>query len=362
MVSAAIDVVVVCALVAWMVRFRPSPLGLLAGVGLVAGVLGVKLAAMVALGLDRQFGVLHVLWLDAVVVVPLAAVLLALLGWSGGGWALRALVVLGLLMAPVGVYASFVEPNRLVVERTPVPLSPARAGTAPVDVAVLADIQFEHVGEHEREAVARVMALRPDVILLPGDYQQGSPAVFERELPAIRALFARLHAPGGVFAVEGDQEQTMARTRRIFAGTDVRVLDNEIATTRVGDRRFTVGGVEQWDGSARAVAVAQALDDRPGTDDVRLLLVHHPTPILRAAPNRRVDLIVAGHTHGGQLQLPFIGPLTTASPVPREIAAGGLHTLDGRRIYVSRGVGVERGAAPKLRLGAPPEISLLTLD
>ena len=95
---------------------------------------------------------------------------------------------------------------------------------------------------------------------------------------------------------------------------------------------------------------------------MRLLLVHHPDPVLRDAPDTRIDLIVAGHTHGGQIQVPFIGPIRTASAVPRDIAAGGLHTFDGRRIYLSRGVGVERGAAPKVRFGAPPEISLLTLD
>jgi uncharacterized protein len=70
---------------------------------------------------------------------------------------------------------------------------------------------------------------------------------------------------------------------------------------------------------------------------------------------------VAGHTHGGQVQLPIVGPPSIASRVPREVGAGGLHELDGRRIYVSRGVGVERGQAPLLRFGAVPEVSLITL-
>jgi predicted MPP superfamily phosphohydrolase len=72
-------------------------------------------------------------------------------------------------------------------------------------------------------------------------------------------------------------------------------------------------------------------------------------------------LTLSGHTHGGQLQLPLVGPLTTASNVPRDVAAGGLHSLDGRRLYVSRGIGVERDQAPRLRFGAPPEISIVTL-
>ncbi len=61
-----------------------------------------------------NFGVMHVLWLDFAVVLPLAAVLLGLLTWRHSGGAVRALVVAGLLAAPVGAYASFIEPNRLV--------------------------------------------------------------------------------------------------------------------------------------------------------------------------------------------------------------------------------------------------------
>lgn len=94
---------------------------------------------------------------------------------------------------------------------------------------------------------------------------------------------------------------------------------------------------------------------------MRLLVAHRPDAVLRLSPATRVDLVVSGHTHGGQLQLPLVGPLTTASHVPRAVAAGGLHEIDGRRIYVSRGIGVERGQAPRLRFGAPPEVAILTL-
>lgn len=356
-VSAAIDALVVCGVVAWAVRFRPGWLSVAAAGALALGALLLKGAAMVAAGLDRPFGVAHVLWLDLVVVVPLAALLLGLLTWRSGGVLVRLAVVLGLLLAPVGAYASFVEPNRLVVERADVPVPAARDGDRPVRVGVLADIQFRRVGAHERDAVRRLMAERPDVILLPGDYQQGS-AVFEQELPRMRELFAQLHAPGGVYAVQGDAE-SVAEARRIFSGTAVRLLVNETARTRVGDRRLTIGGNDNHDRGRAARALSDALEQRPGERDVRILLTHHPDPVLRLAPDTRIDLVVAGHTHGGQIQLPLIGPLRTASRVGREIGGGGLHELDGRRIYVSRGVGVERGQAPKLRFRAPPEISIL---
>jgi uncharacterized protein len=93
---------------------------------------------------------------------------------------------------------------------------------------------------------------------------------------------------------------------------------------------------------------------------IRIALAHRPDTVRRLAADTRVDLTVAGHTHGGQVQLPVVGPLTIASGVPRQVGAGGLHKLDGRWIYVSRGVGVERAQAPRLRLGAVPEVSLIT--
>jgi hypothetical protein len=84
-----------------------------------------------------------------------------------------------------------------------------------------------------------------------------------------------------------------------------------------------------------------------------------PDVALGLRPGSRIDLVVAGHTHGGQVVLPGFGPPMTLSHVPRAVAAGGLHDLGGNAIYVSRGVGCERGQAPRIRFLCPPEVSLL---
>jgi uncharacterized protein len=359
-VSAAIDALIVCGLVIWAVRSRASWRVIAYGCALVLVLLALKGIALVASGLDIPFGVMHVLWLDLVVVLPLAAVSLGVLAWRTGGMAVRALVVLGLLLVPIGAYASFVEPERLVVEQATVELSPERSGRDPVRIAVIADLQFERLGDHEREAVERVMAERPDLILLSGDYHQGMADSFEQERPGLQRLLRELRAPGGVFAVQGDSEG-IAKARSVFAGTDIRLLIDEQVSTRVGDRAISIAALRlrYWQASARELT--ERFEARSGTRDIRLLLAHRPDAAKWLAPNTRVDLVVAGHTHGGQLQLPLVGPLTTASDVPREVAAGGLHSLGERRIYVSRGIGVERGQAPRLRLGAPPEVSILTL-
>jgi len=95
---------------------------------------------------------------------------------------------------------------------------------------------------------------------------------------------------------------------------------------------------------------------------VKILLGHRPDWVLRLPPNATVDLTVAGHTHGGQVQLPFLGPLITFSAVPTEVGAGGLHEVNGNRVYVSSGVGWEHGGAPRIRFMAPPTVGVITLE
>jgi predicted MPP superfamily phosphohydrolase len=323
----------------------------------VAG--AVKLA-LVGTVRGERFGVLHLVYLDLVVALPLVGLaLLATRRDRGIGWTAAAIVLL--LPAPVGAYASFVEPDRLEIERTDIELPAERAGSRDLRIAVLADIQTDDVSDYDRKAVRRVAALRPDIVLIPGDVFQMKPARFERELSELRALVRRLRAPGGVFLVPGDTDSA-DRQRHVIEGTDIRLLVNDVATTRVAGRRVTVAGVERDWSSAAAGRATRELERRPGADDVRVLLAHKPDAVFALPPRARTDLVVAGHTHGGQVNLPLFGPLVTLTDVPRDVAAGGLHELDGRRIYVSRGVGVERGDhAPRIRFNCPPELSLLTL-
>jgi uncharacterized protein len=358
--STVVDTLVLFAAVAWAVRGEPVLGRLLAALAAAAALLAAKGIVLVWLGVTVPFGVAHVLWLDLVVAVPLAALLLLALSRRRSGRLVRAGAVAALLLAPVGAYASFVEPERLVLERAELELDPRREGERPLRIGVLADLQCEEVGEHEREAVDRLMAERPDVILLAGDYHQGAGHKLGEELPALRALMRRLDAPGGVFAVQGDVE-SVAEARQVMAGTGVQVLVNEVARVRVGDRRVSIAGLPLAYWSRRAGRTLAELEQRGGDGDVRIVLAHRPDTVLRLVPDTRVDLTVAGHTHGGQIQLPLVGPLTVSSGVPRRVGAGGLHELDGRRIYVSRGVGAERGQAPRLRFGAVPEVALLTL-
>jgi predicted MPP superfamily phosphohydrolase len=225
----------------------------------------------------------------------------------------------------------------------------------------MSDIQAARVTDYERDAIARMMSLKPDIILIAGDFlQEYDAAEADRQIPAFRDLLMPLAAPGGVFAVRGDADAGQ-QLEAIVTGTNVRLLVNEVVRTRVLDRNVTLGGVELNYRSVDALATMAALEGGEASD-VRLLLSHRPDAALLLPAFTRVDLAVAGHTHGGQVSIPLFGPPMTLSNVPRHVAAGGLHELGaGRRIYLTRGVGMERGRAPRLRFLVPPDISVVTL-
>ncbi len=363
---AAMDAVIAGAVLA--ARRAPiSPRSIGRAALVVVGVFLVRSAALFPLGLS-PFGMIHQAYVDLVVVVPafgLALLIGSRFRRNGRGPLLtpsaQGLAVAALGLAAVGVEATYLGPYRLRVETATVDAPTARVGTDEVRIAVLADLQTDRVGDHERAAVDRLLALRPDIILIPGDVFQGTNAAFEAQRPALRRLLGRLSAPGGVYLVQGDVDRAAGRIARLVEGTAIRPLFNEITRVAIGDRRITLAGVELDYRSADARATVHALETATEQSDLRILLAHRPDVALGLTPHSRIDLVVAGHTHGGQVVVPGFGPPLTLSRVPRAVAAGGLHQIAGNAIYVSRGVGHEHGQAPRLRLFCPPEISLLTV-
>lgn len=303
----------------------------------------------------------HLMYLVVVLAVPLVGVGLAVLaGRRGARRAVWVVAVALLVPGAVGVYATHVEPFWLRVDRVTVPIDPDRAGDDEVRIAVLADIQTSAVGDHERRAVAEVMAAAPDVILVPGDLFQGEMAT--ADLAAMRDLVGRLAAPGGVWFVRGDSDgHAGGNASRILDGLDVEVLVDEVVTVTVGDRTLRIGGTVLRYATAPSERVRRALLMTPDDGAITILLGHRPDNVLMLPPSSRVDLTVGGHTHGGQVVVPGLGPVQTMSDVPRRVARGGLHDVDGNLVYVSPGVGMQRGVAPQVRFLSRPSIAVLTL-
>ncbi len=324
----------------------------------VAGATTVVLIALGLVGGTGPFVAMHVAYFGVVVTLPLIAIGTLLLARDHLRPSLVGAAVLCLLPVPLGVYASHVEPGWLRVDQVPVPVADDRLGTGTVRVGVLSDMQMATVGDHERRAVRMLMEQRPDVILVPGDLFHMEPERFEAQLPALRALYSELHAPHGVYVVPGDVDG-LEMLRRVVEGTDMELLLDTTTRIDVRDRQLLVGGVGGRHDDVGAAAVRQALSAEPVDGAITIQLAHRPDAVLELPPASRVDLTVSGHTHGGQIVVPLIGPLLTLSDVPRHVARGGLHDVAGNRVYVSPGVGAERGGAPQVRFLDRPSVTIL---
>ena len=201
--------------------------------------------------------------------------------------------------------------------------------------------------------MAQANALKPDLILLAGDYIGGNPLGLNGKPnlePAIRPL-AQLHAPLGVFAVLGNHDNGKWGPIVFAAQPSPRLLVNE--SVDIGP--LVIAGVNsEAHGANASAALAGATPGKPV-----LLLRHEGDALASASPPKELSVLaLAGHTHGGQILLPLIG-------APADIVLGGsplcrrgLCTLNGWPLYVTSGVGT---SVVPLRIGVPPEMVLITL-
>ncbi|MEW6073148.1 MAG: metallophosphoesterase [Planctomycetota bacterium] len=253
---------------------------------------------------------------------------------------------LGALLLLLALWSIWIEPRWVEVSHHTI-ASPKL--TSAVRVVVLADLQCARVGDYERSVLRRAAAEKPDLVLLPGDYLHTFTAErYREEVPALHDAFAALpwNPVLGIFAVEGNVDRP--GWPAIFAGLGVETME-KTRTVRRGEIALT------------GLSFADAADphfELPAAGGFHIVLGHHPDFALGTVP---ADLLVAGHTHGGQVRLPFWGPLLTLSRVPRTWAAGRTELGGGRTLVVSRGIGMERGHAPRVRFLCRPEIVVLDL-
>ncbi|MCA8959931.1 MAG: metallophosphoesterase [Planctomycetes bacterium] len=256
-------------------------------------------------------------------------------------------IIVGLSIIAVAIDAFVIEPRWLEVTEYRVETD---ALDAPLRIVVLSDIQTDRIGEYEETVLRAALAAEPDLILLPGDFvQMVDPDSYEGLSTQMRELFRRvgLRAPLGVFAVEGNVDHpgwTM-----IFDGLGVTCFER---SGEVELDRLRITGLSLSESHALHRSIRSEDDDR-----FHIVVGHYPD---FALGDVEADLLVAGHTHGGQVQFPGFGPPITLSRVPRSWAAGGCFEVPGKgTLVVSRGIGVERGNAPRLRFLCRPELVVI---
>ncbi len=265
----------------------------------------------------------------------------------------RRMVLKGLVATGVGAatgtsaYGYLYARHQLMVTRQTIGVSGLPDALGGLRVGLLTDIHRSRWVSHDevRHSVSTLMAERPDLIILGGDYV----TLRDRQymVPSADAL-APLSAPDGVFAILGNHDDD-SRMPAALATNGVQVLKDARTHLTIRGEGIELAGIRYW--TRRPADIAALV--RGATSPV-VLLAHDPRRLNEAAA-LGIPLVLSGHTHGGQVVLPGLGAIA-AQKFP---VVAGMGRRDRTAIFVSRGVGT---VYVPVRINCPPEVAVLTLQ
>ena len=271
----------------------------------------------------------------------------------------EALVALGGVGATtVGAWGFLVEPRMVKERRWRLESARWPGHCRDLRIAVLGDFQ---VGapwfkiKHLNRVVARVNAMEPDIVVLLGDYVIDG-VLFGRfvEPAGIAKSLSNLRARHGVYSVLGNHDWWYGgeEIRRELEGAGITVLENQSVPVDLPEGRVWVAGLA--DESTRTPCVETTFAPIPEDEPV-IALAHDPVTFFDIP--ERTAATFAGHTHGGQFRLPWVGTPYKFGGTPRRMMYG-LFEEDGKHLYVTSGLGT---SAIPIRFNMPPEIAMVTL-
>lgn len=255
-------------------------------------------------------------------------------------------------------WSAWIEPRWLGRSRASLSLPRWPDALDGLRVGVIADLHAgaPPVDEPQVRRVVRALNdLQPELVVIVGDFVDGDSLISGRVTPeAVAAGLRDLHAPAGVFGVLGnhDWDYDGGRVAEAAARVGIRMLEDDVARVEVPGGTLWIAGFA--DASTRRPLVARTLRRIPA--EAPVLAVTHSPDLFPDVPDR-VSLTVAGHTHGGQVNLPVVRRLLVPSRFGARYAEGHIEE-GGRHLFVARGVGTSK---LPIRLFARPQVTALDL-
>lgn len=219
---------------------------------------------------------------------------------------------------------------------------------SPFRIVHLSDLHLDKGKSLEGRTPSLVKRLQPDLLLMTGDYINNFKPT-KSEIDYLDRFSSKISAKNGKYASFGNWD--IEGKDRMFRNSDVIPLKNEIKSVNIGYNNINIAGLNYES--------ASNLDNLLGDMDssgLNILLHHTPDLIEDVAKKDIVDLYLAGHTHGGQVRIPFYGALVCFSKFGKKYESG-RYEVENTTLYVNRGLG-ECGEFPKIRLFCKPEITV----
>jgi uncharacterized protein len=254
------------------------------------------------------------------------------------------------------VYGFWIEPAHIRVIRQTLTSPKLKPTSRPLRLLHLADLHIERVPRREEDLNRLITELAPDVIVFSGDFLNLSYRQEPTAMRAARQIVSQWQAPLGVYAVTGSPAVDYPEiVTDILQGLPLKWLKNEKVTLSFEQNQINLIGITcTHRPHLDAPTLSQWVD--PKSRDMAILLYHSPDLAPQAA-DTNIDLQLSGHTHGGQICLPWFGALVTGSLYGKKFEAG-RYLIKNMVLYISRGIGLEGAAAPRVRFLCPPEIIL----
>ena len=253
------------------------------------------------------------------------------------------------------IYGFWIEPQRITLTHQQF-RSKKLDPEASLQILHFGDLHLERLGPREKKLMALFEELHPDIILFSGDILSYSTIEDPAAWADARTVFEELSAPLGVFFVPGsppvDREDILPH---ILDGLNIQVLNEDRIQLEYQGQPIDLIGLACTHRPFTDGPKLQALVQ--GKKDALSILLYHTPDLAPIAAELGIDLQLSGHTHGGQVRLPLFGALYAASLYGKRFESGRYEVGD-MTLYVTRGLGMEGKAAPRVRFLCPPEIVL----
>ncbi len=309
-----------------------------------------------------SFGAWQAQWMALALPRLFVACGLAVLAlFIGDIWSFWLFVIVQVLGTILLLWGAFFEPFRLGVSEILVLSDRLPIGTPAIRILHISDLHVERLTNREERVVYLSRELKPDMIVMTGDYLNLSYNRDPETLAQTKQLLRKFSAPYGVYATLGSPSADYRKNVvPLFDGSSIKLLRQEWEVVDLGrGRKVVVLGLDCTHLlPLDATHLAELMQDAPA--DLPQMLLYHSPELMPEVAGFGVDLYLCGHTHGGQVRLPILGPLLTSSQLGRRFVMG-LYKIGRTHLYVSRGVGLEGLSAPRVRLFCPPEMTLVTI-